>query len=99
MIKRFSLRWRMLSYFLGTAIIVIILVLAGLSLLLRNYTVESKTQEIAERRPAMAQLSAGAFSGDISREQLPTYFSAADPMVGARIWLLDNQRCPVVVSR
>lgn len=54
MIKRFSLRWRMLSYFLGTAIIVIILVLAGLSLLLRNYTVESKTQEIAERGNEMA---------------------------------------------
>ncbi len=99
MIKRFSLRWRMLSYFLGTAIIVIVLVLAGLSFLLRNYTVESKTQEIAERGNEMAQLSAGVFSGDISREQLTTYFSAADPMVGARIWLLDNQRCPVVVSR
>ena len=99
MIKRFSLRWRMLSYFLGTAIAVIVLVLAGLSFLLRNYTVESKTHEIAERGQEMARLSAGVFSGGLSREQLTTYFSAADPLVGARIWLLDDQRCPVVVSQ
>lgn len=99
MSKRFSLRWRTLSYFLGTAIAVIILVLAGLSFLLRNYTVDAKTQEIAERGKELAQLSVGIFSGTTSREQLAYYFSAADPLVGARIWLLDDQRNPVVVSQ
>ena len=90
--KRFSLRWRTLSYFLGTAIAVIVLVLAGLSFLLRNYTVEAKTQEITERGKELAQLSVGVFSGTASREQLAYYFSAADPLVGARIWLLDAER-------
>ena len=97
--KRFSLRWRTLSYFLGTAIAVIVLMLAGLSFLLRNYTVEAKTQEITERGKELAQLSVGVFSGTASREQLAYYFSAADPLVGARIWLLDAERNPLVVSQ
>ncbi len=96
---RFSLRWRMTGYFLATAITVIVLVLAGVTFLLRDYTLEAKAEEMATRGREMAQLSAEFFSGALTREQLADYFSTVDPLLGARIWLLDEERRPVVVSQ
>lgn len=84
-----SLSTRLMYSFMTIIIIVVVGITAGISYLIADYFFQIKEQELAEKGNEMGE-TVEAFIRLQDRDMLYRYILAVDKLVGARIWLFDD---------
>ena len=84
-----SLSTRLMYSFMTIIIIVVVGITAGISYLIADYFFQIKEQELAEKGDEMGE-TVEAFIRLQDRDMLYRYILAVDKLVGARIWLFDD---------
>ena len=84
-----SLSTRLMYSFMTIIIIVVVGITAGISYLIADYFFQIKEQELAEKGDEMGE-TIEAFIRLQDRDMLYRYILAVDKLVGARIWLFDD---------
>lgn len=84
-----SLSTRLMYSFMTIIIIVVVGITAGISYLIADYFFQMKEQELAEKGDEMGE-TIEAFIRLQDRDMLYRYILAVDKLVGARIWLFDD---------
>lgn len=84
-----SLSTRLMYSFMTIIIIVVVGITAGISYLIADYFFQVKEQELAEKGHEMGE-TIEAFIRLDDRDMLYRYILAVDRLVGARIWLFDD---------
>ena len=84
-----SLSTRLMYSFMTIVIIIVVGITAGISYLIADYFFKVKEQELAEKGQEMAE-TIEAFIRLDDRDMLYRYILAVDRLVGARIWLFDD---------
>lgn len=85
-----SLSTRLMYSFMAVIVIIVIGVTAGISYLIADYFFKIKEQELAQKGNKMAE-TIEYFIRMNDRDTLYRYIIAVDRLVGARIWLFDDQ--------
>ncbi len=84
-----SLSTRLMYSFMTIVIIIVVGITAGISYLIADYFFKIKEQELAEKGNEMGE-TIEAFIRLEDRNMLYRYILAVDRLVGARIWLFDD---------
>lgn len=84
-----SLSTRLMYSFMTVIIIIVVGITAGISYLIADYFFQVKEQELAEKGHEMGE-TIEAFIRFEDRDMLYRYIMAVDRLVGARIWLFDD---------
>ena len=84
-----SLSTRLMYSFMTIVIIIVVGITAGISYLIADYFFKIKEQELAEKGNEMGE-TIEAFIRLDDRDMLYRYILAVDRLVGARIWLFDD---------
>ncbi|MDR3565154.1 MAG: ATP-binding protein [Negativicutes bacterium] len=83
-------------------IAVTVLILAGVSIaisvLLREYFLASKQQELVSKGYELSRVVESYHDGRIDNGQLTSFINAVDPFLDARIWIIDSNHKVVAVS-
>ena len=85
-----SLSTRLMYSFMTIIVIVVVGITAGTSYLIADYFFKIKEEELAQKGREMADTVEYFVSKDNNRYMLMRYLIAVDRLVGARIWLFDN---------
>ena len=84
-----SLSTRLMYSFMAIVVIIVVGITAGISYLIADYFFEIKEQELSEKGHEMGE-TVSAFIRMDDTNMLHRYIIAVDRLVGARIWLFDN---------
>ncbi len=84
-----SLSTRLMYSFMAIVVIIVVGITAGISYLIADYFFEIKEQELAEKGAEMGE-TVEAFMRLGDNNMLYRYIIAVDRLVGARIWLFDD---------
>ena len=84
-----SLSTRLMYSFMVIIVIVVVGITAGISYLIADYFFEIKEQELTDKRHEMGE-TIEAFIRMDDKNMLYRYIIAVDRLVGARIWLFDD---------
>ena len=85
-----SLSTRLMYSFMTVIVIVVVGITAGTSYLIADYFFKIKEDELAQKGHEMADTVEYFVTKDNNRYMLMRYLIAVDRLVGARIWLFDN---------
>ena len=85
-----SLSTRLMYSFMAIIVIVVVGITAGTSYLIADYFFKIKEEELAQKGHEMADTVEYFVTKDNNRYMLMRYLIAVDRLVGARIWLFDN---------
>ncbi|MBO5590645.1 MAG: HAMP domain-containing protein [Acidaminococcaceae bacterium] len=85
-----SLSTRLMYSFMTIIVIVVVGITAGTSYLIADYFFKIKEEELAQKGHEMADTVEYFVTKDNNRYTLMRYLIAVDRLVGARIWLFDN---------
>ena len=85
-----SLSTRLMYSFMAIIVIVVVGITAGTSYLIADYFFKIKEDELAQKGHEMADTVEYFVTKDNNRYMLMRYLIAVDRLVGARIWLFDN---------
>ena len=85
-----SLSTRLMYSFMTIIVIVVVGITAGTSYLIADYFFKIKEEELAQKGNEMADTVEYFVTKDNNRYTLMRYLIAVDRLVGARIWLFDN---------
>ena len=85
-----SLSTRLMYSFMTIIVIVVVGITAGTSYLIADYFFKIKEEELAQKGREMADTVEYFVTKDNNRYTLMRYLIAVDRLVGARIWLFDN---------
>lgn len=85
-----SLSTRLMYSFMAIIVIVVVGITAGTSYLIADYFFKIKEDELAQKGHEMADTVEYFVTKDNNRYMLMRYIIAVDRLVGARIWLFDN---------
>ncbi|SDC63077.1 Signal transduction histidine kinase [Succiniclasticum ruminis] len=86
-----SLSTRLMYSFMTIIVIVVVGITAGTSYLIADYFFKIKEDELAQKGHDMADTVEYFVTKDNNRYMLMRYLIAVDHLVGARIWLFDNE--------
>ena len=86
-----SLSTRLMYSFMTIIVIVVVGITAGTSYLIADYFFKIKEDELAQKGHEMADTVEYFVTKDNNRYMLMRYLIAVDRLVGARIWLFDNE--------
>ena len=84
-----SLSTRLMYSFMAIVVIIVVGITAGISYLIADYFFEIKEQELSEKGHEMGE-TVSAFIRMDDTNMLHRYIIAVDRLVGARIWLFDD---------
>ncbi len=87
---RTSLSTRLMYSFMAIIVVIVVGITAGLSYLIADYFFKTKEHELAERGQEMTETIEYFIRTD-DKETMQRYVNAADRLVGARIWLFNDQ--------
>lgn len=93
-----SLQYKLLYRYMAVVVLLLVGVSLGISVLLREYFLASKQQELADKGREIARNLAGYQEGRVDIDQLNAFLDTVDSFIGARIWILDGSRRLVAVS-
>ena len=85
-----SLSTRLMYSFMTIIVVVVVGITAGTSYLIADYFFKIKEDELAQKGHEMADTVEYFVTKDNNRYMLMRYLIAVDRLVGARIWLFDN---------
>lgn len=85
-----SLSTRLMYSFMAIIVIVVVGVTAGTSYLIADYFYRTKEEELSQKGREMADTVEYFVTNESNRYMLMRYLIAVDRLVGARIWLFDN---------
>lgn len=95
---KISLQYKLLAALVGLLACVLICVGIGGSILIRDYFLENKRQDLTSKAYELANLVTGYYSGQISYQQLRELADSIDSLLNARVWIVDRQLGLVAVS-
>ncbi|MDR7866052.1 MAG: ATP-binding protein [Sporomusaceae bacterium] len=95
---RNSLQRRLLYSYIMVVVLVLACVSAGISLLLREYFLASKQQELVNKGYELGRLVESYNEGRIDQTQFTKLIDSVDAFLGARVWVVDDARRVVAIS-
>ncbi len=95
---RYSLQRKLLYSYIIVVVLVLAGVSAGISLLLREYFLASKQQELIAKGYELGRIVESYNEGRMSQSQFASLIDSVDALLGARVWVLDASRQAVAVS-
>ncbi len=95
---RNSLQRRLLYSYIMVVVLVLAGVSAGISLLLREYFLASKQQELANKGYELGRLVESYNEGRIDQAQFTKLIDSVDAFLDARVWVIDASRRVVAIS-
>lgn len=85
-----SLQYKFLAAFLAVVILVLAGVSTGSAWLIREYIMQGKKRELADRARFMVRVMNDYYDGHLSYAQLVRQINRFDTLLDVRIWVLDN---------
>ncbi len=95
---RYSLQRRLLYSYIMVVVLVLACVSAGISLLLREYFLASKQQELVNKGYELGRLVESYNEGRIDQTQFTKLIDSVDAFLDARVWVVDSSRRVVAIS-
>lgn len=95
---RNSLQRRLLYSYIMVVVLVLACVSAGISLLLREYFLASKQQELVNKGYELGRLVESYNEGRIDQTQFTKLIDSVDAFLDARVWVVDAARRVVAIS-
>jgi signal transduction histidine kinase len=95
---RYSLQRKLLYSYIIVVVLVLAGVSAGISLLLREYFLASKQQELIAKGYELGRMVESYNEGRMDQNQFASLIDSVDALLGARVWVLDASRRVVAVS-
>ena len=93
-----SLTTRLMYTYMGLIAVIIVGVATGLSYLITDYFFKEKESELNIKGAEAAIISSYFLTMDTDRSSLSRYLTSVDQLIGARIWLFDDQYRLVAAS-
>ncbi len=93
-----SLQRKLLYSYIMVVVLVLAGVSAGISLLLREYFIAAKQQELVSKGYELGRLVDSYNEGRIDQAQFARLIDSVDAFLGARVWVVDASRRVVAVS-
>jgi signal transduction histidine kinase len=93
-----SLQRKLLYSYIMVVVLVLAGVSAGISLLLREYFIAAKQQELVSKGYELGRLVDSYNEGRIDQAQFARLIDSVDAFLGARVWVVDASRRGVAVS-
>lgn len=93
-----SLQRKLLYSYIMVVVLVLAGVSAGISLLLREYFLASKQQELIAKGHELGRLVTSYSEGRLDQNQFAGLIDSIDALLGARVWVVDASRRVIAVS-
>jgi signal transduction histidine kinase len=93
-----SLRHKLLYSYIAVVVLVLAGVSVGISLLLREYFIASKQQELANKGYELGRIVESYNDGRIDNTQFVNFLNGVDTFLDARVWIVDSTRKVVAIS-
>ncbi len=95
---KYPLQRKILYSIMAVIFIVLAGVSVGVSILIREYYVGSKQQELQMKAYELAKVVNAYYDGEINQDQLNGFINSVDDFLDARIWVIDSSRNLLVMS-
>lgn len=93
-----SLQRKMLYSFMTVIILVLVGVSIGISVLIRDYFMTSKQQELTNKGQELSRVILNYYEGRISLNQLTGFVDSVDHLLDSRVWVLEPSGQIVAMS-
>lgn len=93
-----SLRQRMLYSYIAVMLLVLIGVSIGISVLLREYFIVTKQQELVRKGYELDRIVDSYDAGRIDYNQFTNFINNIDTFLDARVWVIDSDRKVIAIS-
>ncbi len=95
---RHSLQHKLLYSYIMVVVLVLAGLSAGISLLLREYFLANKQQELINKGYELGRLVESYNEGRIDRNQFASLIDSVDAFLDARVWVVDASRRVIAIS-
>ena len=95
---KLSLQYKLLAAFMALVVLVLAGVSAGGSMLIHDYFVARKQQELTDKAYEMARMVNAYYDGQITQGQLHNFVNSVDSFLDGRVWVVDRDLNLITVS-
>jgi len=93
-----SLQHKLLYSYMAVVIVVLASVSVGVSVIIREYFMASKRQELINKGNELSRIITDYYQDSIDYVQLSNFVNSVDSFLDARVWVIDNSRRIVAIS-
>jgi len=95
---KYPLQRKVLFSIMAVIFVVLAGVSVGISVLIREYYLVNKQQELQQKGYELAKVVNAYYDGEINKSQLNGFINSVDDFIDARIWVIDSSRNLLVMS-
>ncbi|MBP2641612.1 MAG: phoR [Firmicutes bacterium] len=95
---KYPLRRKILYSIMAVIFVVLAGVSVGISVLIRDYYLVNKQQELQRNGYELAKVVNAYYDGEINQSQLNGFINSVDDFLDARVWVIDSSRNLLVMS-
>lgn len=95
---KISFQRKLLVSFMIIVIVMLAGTAVGISILLRDYIMETKRQELVNKGTELVRIATDYQEGRLSATQFNSLLSSIDRFLDARVWLVDSSRKVIAIS-